>query len=170
MLAVLICLFWTSRLYVQILPATRLSFTELCVILCLNNMLTCMYSKMSVFLHNLRAAACLNNALALPLACINKIVIRHSDDLLLKKFIGSINNARSDLFWFVPSLDIQTTNNAAERGLHKIVVHRKAWGGIRTEEIGMDGKFLFVYHSMEEQGIKPYSRDCKIRLKSGQTT
>ena len=40
--------------------------------------------------------------------------------------------------------------------------------GVRPN--GMDGKFLFMYNDMEEQGIEPHSRACKIRLKSGQTT
>ena len=75
-----------------------------------------------------------DNASVLLLARINGIITRYSDDPLLKKFIGKINNAGSDLFRFVLNPNIPPTNNAAERGLHKIVVHRKIRGGIRAEE------------------------------------
>ena len=39
-----------------------------------------------------------DNASVLLLARINRIVVRYSDDPLLKKFIGKINNVGSDLF------------------------------------------------------------------------
>ena len=42
--------------------------------------------------------------------------------------------AGSDLFRFVLNPNILPTNNAAERGLQEIVVHRKIRGGIRTKE------------------------------------
>ena len=75
-----------------------------------------------------------DNASVLLLASINRIVARYSDDPLLKKFIGKINNAGSDLFRFVLNPNIPPTNNAAERGLREIVVHRKVRGGIRAED------------------------------------
>ena len=75
-----------------------------------------------------------DNASVLLLARINRIVVRYSDDPLLKKFIGKINNAGSDLFRFVLNPNIQPTNNTAERGLRKIVVHRKVRGDIRAKE------------------------------------
>ena len=76
-----------------------------------------------------------DNTSVLLFARINRIVARYSDDPLLKKFIGKINNAGSDLFRFVLNPNIQPTNNVAERGLREIVVHRKVRDGIRAEEI-----------------------------------
>ena len=75
-----------------------------------------------------------DNTSVLLLARINRIITRYSDDPLLKKFIGRINNAGSDLFRFALNPNIPPTNNAAERGLREIVVHRKVRGGIRAEE------------------------------------
>ena len=47
--------------------------------------------------------------------------------------MGKISNAGGDLFRFVLNPKIPPTNNAAERGLREIVVHRKVRGGIRAE-------------------------------------
>ena len=77
----------------------------------------------------LRQRAC-----ALLLARIGRIVARYADDPVLKKFMGKIRNAGSDLFRFVLDPRIPPTNNAAERGLREIVVHRKVRGGIRAKE------------------------------------
>ena len=81
-----------------------------------------------------RSCVLRNNAFVLLLARINRIITRYSDDPLLKKFIGKINNAGSDLFRFVLNPNIPSTNNTAECGLREIVVHRKVRGGIRAEE------------------------------------
>ncbi len=67
-------------------------------------------------------------------SCIDKIVARYADDPILKKFMVKISNAGSDLFRFVLNPKIPPTNNAAERGLREIVVHRKIRGSIRAEE------------------------------------
>ena len=75
-----------------------------------------------------------DNASALLTSCIDKIVARYSDDPILEKFMGKISNAGSDLFRFVLNPKIPPTNNAAERGLREIVVHRKIRGSIRAEE------------------------------------
>ena len=77
----------------------------------------------------LRQRAC-----ALLLARIGRIVARYADDPVLKKFMGKISNAESDLFRFVLDPKIPPTNNAAERGLREIAVHRKIRGGIRAKE------------------------------------
>ena len=45
-----------------------------------------------------------------------------------------ISNAGMDLFRFVVNSDIPSTNNAAERMLREIVVHRKIRGSIRSDE------------------------------------
>ena len=81
-----------------------------------------------------RSRSLRHRAYANLIARINRIVARYSDDPLLEKFIGKINNAGSDLFRFVLNPNIPPTNNAAERGLREIVVHRKVRGGIRAEE------------------------------------
>ena len=45
-----------------------------------------------------------------------------------------LSNAGGDLFRFVLDPKIPPTNNAAERGLREIVMHRKIRGGIRAKE------------------------------------
>ena len=74
-----------------------------------------------------------DNASALMLSCIDKIVARYADDPILEKFMVKLRNAGSDLFRFVLDPKIPPTNNAAERGLREIVVHRKIQGSIRAE-------------------------------------
>ena len=91
--------------------------------------------------------------------------------LILEKFMIKLRNAGSDLFRFVLDPTIPPTNNAAERGLREIVVHRKIRGSIRAEEtMTWMAKFLFMRNDMEEQKVGLPGRDCKIRLKMGQTT
>ena len=80
-----------------------------------------------------RSRALWHNAYASLLARIKRIVARYTDDPVLKKFMGKISNAGGDLFRFVLNPKIPPTNNAAERGLREIVVHRKVRGGIRAE-------------------------------------
>ena len=48
--------------------------------------------------------------------------------------MNKISNTGGDLFRFVLDPKIPPTNNAAERGLRKIIVHRKIRGGIRAKE------------------------------------
>ena len=50
-------------------------------------------------------------------ACINRIVARCADEYVMERFMGQINNAGGDMFWFVPNPKISSPNNAAERGL-----------------------------------------------------
>ena len=75
-----------------------------------------------------------HRAYANLLARIDRIIARYADDPVLEKFMGKLGNAGSDLFRFVLNPNIQPTNNAAERGLREIVVHRKIRGGIRAKE------------------------------------
>ena len=78
---------------------------------------------------SLRDKACV----LLP-ARIDRIVARYANDPILEKFMVKLRNAGSDLFRFVLNPKIPPTNNAAERGLREIVVHRKIRGSIRAEE------------------------------------
>ena len=54
---------------------------------------------------------------------VGRIVARYVDDPILKKFMGKISSARSDLFRFVLNPQIPPTNNVTECGLQEIVVH-----------------------------------------------
>ena len=81
-----------------------------------------------------RSRALRDKACALLLARIDRIVARYADDPVLEKFMVKIGNAGADLFRFVLDPTIPPTNNAAERGLREIVVHRKIRGSIRAEE------------------------------------
>ena len=81
-----------------------------------------------------RSRSLRDNASALLLTCIDRIVTRYADDPILEKFMVKLRNAGSDLFRFVLNPKIPPTNNAAERGLREIVVHRKIRGSIRAEE------------------------------------
>ena len=58
----------------------------------------------------------------------------YADDPVIGKFMGKLNRASGDLFQFVLDPRIPPTNNAAERGLREIVVHRKIRGSIRSRE------------------------------------
>ena len=109
-------------------------------------------------------------ASALLLARIDRIVARYADDPVLEKFMIKLRNAGSDLFRFVLDPKIPPTNNAAERGLREIVVHRKIRGSKGRRDDDVVGKFLFMHNDVEEQKDGIPGRDCKIRLKMGQTT
>ena len=52
----------------------------------------------------------------------------------LQKFRTKLGNAYEDLFRFILDPRIPPTNNAAERGLREIVIHRKIRGSIRSED------------------------------------
>ena len=58
----------------------------------------------------------------------------YADDPVIGKFMGKLDRASGDLFQFVLDPRIPSTNNAAERGLREIVVHRKIRGSIRSRE------------------------------------
>ena len=67
---------------------------------------------------------------------INEIVAKYGDSKVeaVRKFMTKLKNANDDLFRFVINPEIQSTNNAAERALREIVVHRKIRGGIKAEK------------------------------------
>ena len=64
---------------------------------------------------------------------VRRLVSKYKDVTELKSFITKLSNARPNLFHFVTDPRIPPTNNAAERGLREIVVHRKVRGSIRAE-------------------------------------
>ena len=64
---------------------------------------------------------------------VHRIVAKYKDVPELKSFITTLSRARPDLFHFVTDPRLPSTNNAAERGLREIVVHRKVRGSIRAE-------------------------------------
>ena len=79
---------------------------------------------------------------------------RYKDDPVLEKFAVKLKNAGADLFRFVLNPEIPSTNNAAERALREIVVHRKIRGGIRAE-VTMEwlGNFFTCVHTWQQQNL-----------------
>ena len=65
---------------------------------------------------------------------VRRLVSKYADVPELKQFITRLSNARPNLFHFVTNPRLPSTNNAAERGLREIVVHRKVRGSIRAED------------------------------------
>ena len=65
--------------------------------------------------------------------CVREILAKYADVTVLEKFMTKLGNAYEDLFRFVLDPRIPSTNNAAERGLREIVVHRKIRGSIRSK-------------------------------------
>ena len=66
--------------------------------------------------------------------CVREILAKYADVVVLEKFMTKLGNAYEDLFRFVLDPRIPSTNNAAERGLREIVVHRKIRGSIRSKD------------------------------------
>ena len=64
---------------------------------------------------------------------VREILAKYADVAVLEKFMTKLGNAYEDLFRFVLDPRIPSTNNAAERGLREIVVHRKIRGSIRSK-------------------------------------
>ena len=64
---------------------------------------------------------------------VREILAKCADVAVLEKFMTKLSNAYEDLFRFVLDPRIPSTNNAAERGLREIVVHRKIRGSIRSK-------------------------------------
>ncbi len=62
------------------------------------------------------------------------IARRHGDDPAIGRFMGKPGRAAGNLSGFVLNPRIPPTNNIAERGLRKIVVHRKIRGAMRAAE------------------------------------
>ena len=65
---------------------------------------------------------------------VSRIIDRYADHPVLEKFMTKLSNALPNLFRFVTDPSIPATNNAAERGLRELVVHRKVRGSIRSEK------------------------------------
>ena len=66
---------------------------------------------------------------------VKRIIAAYGDNPALCDFLTKkLRNAKPDLFWYVLDPRVPSTNNAAERELHEIVVHRKVRGPIRSEE------------------------------------
>ena len=79
--------------------------------------------------------------------------------------MAKLERALPDLFVFVLDPRIPPTNNAAERGLREVVVHRKMCGALRSEKTTHQmGRHLYVPCDMEANGGRPPGRDGKIRL------
>ena len=64
---------------------------------------------------------------------VREILAKYADVVVLEKFMTKLGNAYEDMFRFVLDPRIPSTNNAAERGLREIVVHRKIRGSIRSK-------------------------------------
>ena len=62
------------------------------------------------------------------------MVEQHWRNHRLTKFVTTLDNAWPDMFRFVIDSGIPHTNNAAERGLHELVVHHKIRGSIRSAD------------------------------------
>lgn len=73
-----------------------------------------------------------SHACKLLLRSIERLLSKYADVSLFEKFITKLGNAKNDLFTFVMNRNVPSTNNAAERGLREIVIHRKIRGGIRS--------------------------------------
>ena len=65
---------------------------------------------------------------------VRRLIDRHKDHPVLEKFMRKLDNAFPNMFWFVVDPDVPATNNAAERLLREIVVHRKIRGSIRSKD------------------------------------
>ena len=63
---------------------------------------------------------------------VSRIISRYADHPVLEKFMTTLSNALPSLFRFVIDPAIPATNNAAERALRELVVHRKVRGSIRS--------------------------------------
>ena len=63
---------------------------------------------------------------------IKRMVSRYISNPLLASFMGKLKNALPHLFTFVLDPRIPPTNNAAERGLREVAVHRKIHGGMKS--------------------------------------
>ena len=65
---------------------------------------------------------------------VTRILDDHGNSALAAKFMTKLSGAAEDLFEFVLDPRIDATNNAAERGLREIVIHRKIRGTLRSPE------------------------------------
>ena len=82
------------------------------------------------------------------------LVEQHRRNYRLAKFVTTLDNARPGLFRFVIDPGIPHTNNAAERGLRELVVHRKIRGGIRSDDtMEWLGNLFTCVSTWKERGL-----------------
>lgn len=81
---------------------------------------------------------------------------KHSE---VYKFVKSICRVhRDNLFRFADNLEVDSTNNRAERGLRHAVVMRKISNGNRSEKgAEVTGRLLSVIKSLELQEVNPFT-------------
>ena len=90
---------------------------------------------------------------------IRRLICRHYKHPVLEKFMGKLNNAYYDLFWFVTDTRVPATNNAAEQKLREIVVHRKIRGAIRSEKtMEWLGNLFTCVTTWQQHGLDPFAK------------
>ncbi len=67
-------------------------------------------------------------------SAISYMIRKYEDDPILEAFMTKLANAKKDMFRFVVDPAIPSTNNAAERQIRELVVHRKIRGCIRSND------------------------------------
>ena len=72
-------------------------------------------------------------ARAALLGCVRRVIDDNWGSRISRPFLTKLEGAADDLFEFVLDPKMPPTNNAAERGLREIVVHRKIRGSLRAE-------------------------------------
>jgi hypothetical protein len=83
-----------------------------------------------------------------------------NDDV--KKLVAKLENAGKSLFTFILYSDIEPTNNAAERTLREVVVHRKIRGQLRTEGgMSMFGNIMTCMMTWKMSGLNPLEEITK---------
>ncbi len=91
-----------------------------------------------------------------------KIVRKRYRNNDVKKFVTKLENAGKSLFTFILYSDIEPTNNAAERTLREVVVHRKIRGQLRTEKgMSMFGNIMTCMMTWKMSGLNPLKEVAK---------
>ncbi len=76
-----------------------------------------------------------------------------NDDV--RKFVGKLRNAGRSLFTFILQ-SVDSTNNAAERVLREVVIHRKIRGLLRNGKgMSMFGNMMTAFMSWKLRGLNP---------------
>ena len=85
---------------------------------------------------------------------VRRIIDDNWGSSVSRPFLGKLEGAADDLFAFVLDPRIQPTNNAAERGLREIVIHRKIRGSLRAEEsMEIYGNIFTCIATWKNQGL-----------------
>ena len=93
---------------------------------------------------------------------IKRMISRHVDNPLLGKFMTKLKNALPHMFTFVLDPHVPSTNNAAERSLREIVMHRKICGGLKSENTpNIMGNIFTCFMTWKAQGINPLAEMVK---------